>query len=113
VPRSRPPRSRLLVLRGRTCFSALALAPFPPPLGLWYSHPMSNDESTEQCGTEETEQRLQKVFQGAFSGPPTPLKRIPKRNGEARVTCSEEAGRTESSRRGAGRLMAGKIGGPS
>jgi hypothetical protein len=32
----------------------------------------------------ETNQRLQKVLQGAFSGPPTPLKKIPKKNGESR-----------------------------
>ena len=40
---------------------------------------------TDQYSAEETEQRLQKVLQGAFSGPPTPLKDIPKRNGESRV----------------------------
>jgi hypothetical protein len=33
---------------------------------------------------EETEQRLQKMFKGAFSGPPTPLKDIPTRDGESR-----------------------------
>jgi hypothetical protein len=33
---------------------------------------------------QETEQRLQRILQGAFSGPPTPLKDIPKRNGEHR-----------------------------
>lgn len=33
---------------------------------------------------EETVQRLQKALQGAFSGPPTPLKDIPTRNGESR-----------------------------
>jgi hypothetical protein len=33
---------------------------------------------------EETEQRLQKVLRGAFSGPPTPLKDIPTREGESR-----------------------------
>jgi hypothetical protein len=33
----------------------------------------------------DTEQRLQKILQGAFSGPPTPLKDIPKRNGESRT----------------------------
>jgi hypothetical protein len=32
----------------------------------------------------ETEQRLLKILQGAFAGPPTPLKDIPKRNGEHR-----------------------------
>jgi hypothetical protein len=28
--------------------------------------------------------RLEKILQGAFSGPPTPLKDIPTRNGESR-----------------------------
>jgi hypothetical protein len=39
----------------------------------------------------ETEQRLQKILQGAFSGPPTPLKDIPKRNGESRVVKDRSA----------------------
>jgi hypothetical protein len=34
--------------------------------------------------TSEAEQRLRKILQGAFSGPPTSLKDIPKRNGESR-----------------------------
>jgi hypothetical protein len=38
----------------------------------------------DQRSPEETEQRLQKLLEGAFSGPPTPLKRIPKRNGKSR-----------------------------
>ncbi len=29
-------------------------------------------------------QRLQAILRGAFAGPPTPLKDIPKRNGESR-----------------------------
>jgi hypothetical protein len=33
---------------------------------------------------DETEQRLQKILQGAFDGPPTPLKDIPTRHGESR-----------------------------
>jgi hypothetical protein len=32
----------------------------------------------------DTDQRLQKLLQGAFSGPPTPLKDIPTRDGESR-----------------------------
>jgi hypothetical protein len=32
----------------------------------------------------DTEQRLIKLLQGAFSGPPTPLKDIPTRDGESR-----------------------------
>jgi hypothetical protein len=38
----------------------------------------------EKKGAEDTEQRLQKILQGAFSGPPTPLKDIPTRSGESR-----------------------------
>jgi hypothetical protein len=34
--------------------------------------------------TNETEQRLQKILHGAFSGAPTPLKDIPKKTGESR-----------------------------
>jgi len=34
--------------------------------------------------TNETDQHLQKILQGAFSGPPTPLKDIPTRRGESR-----------------------------
>jgi hypothetical protein len=30
-----------------------------------------------------TEQRLEKLLQGAFNGPPTPLKDIPKRSGKS------------------------------
>jgi hypothetical protein len=38
----------------------------------------------DQYSAEETEQRLQKILQGAFSGPPTPLKDIPTKSGESR-----------------------------
>lgn len=30
-------------------------------------------------------QRLQQILRGAFAGPPTPLKAIPKKNGESRT----------------------------
>jgi hypothetical protein len=33
----------------------------------------------------EEHQRLQSILRGAFSGPPTPLKDIPTRNGESRA----------------------------
>jgi hypothetical protein len=41
---------------------------------------MDND----QYSAEETKKRLQKTLQGAFSGPPTPLKDIPTQSGESR-----------------------------
>ena len=40
--------------------------------------------SDSHYSREETEQRLQKILRGAFSEPPTPLKAIPKKNGESR-----------------------------
>ncbi len=39
----------------------------------------------DQFGSKETKHRLEKTLQGAFSGPPTQLKRIPKKNGESRA----------------------------
>jgi hypothetical protein len=38
----------------------------------------------QQGSPNDAEQRLQKILQGAFSGPPTPLKDIPTRDGESR-----------------------------
>ena len=46
--------------------------------------------SKDQFPSEEIEQRLQRVLQGAFIGPPTPLKDIPKRNGESRSLKRKE-----------------------
>lgn len=40
--------------------------------------------SGDQYGAKEADQRLRKALQGAFAGPPTPLKDIPKKNGESR-----------------------------
>ena len=34
---------------------------------------------------QERQRRLKAILQGAFSGPPTPQKDIPKKNGESRV----------------------------
>jgi hypothetical protein len=39
---------------------------------------------------EEFEQRLRSLLHGAFSGPPTPLKNIPKRNGESRAVSKKK-----------------------
>jgi len=39
---------------------------------------------SDNYSQDETDQRLKVIFRGAFSGPPTPLKAIPKKNGEAR-----------------------------
>jgi hypothetical protein len=40
--------------------------------------------------TDEAEQRLKKIMRGAFSGPPTPLKDIPKRDGESRAIGKDQ-----------------------
>lgn len=40
---------------------------------------------------DETEQRLRKILEGAFSGPPTPLKDIPTRFGEKRKSAEKRA----------------------
>jgi hypothetical protein len=38
----------------------------------------------DQRSPEETQERLQKMLCGAFSGPPIPLKNIPTKTGESR-----------------------------
>ena len=44
--------------------------------------PQKNDG--DFYSAEETEQRLRTILRGAFAGPPTPLKDIPKKSGESR-----------------------------
>jgi len=39
---------------------------------------------------DDDQRRLQKILQGAFSGPPTPLKNILKRNGESRTASKKK-----------------------
>ena len=50
-------------------------------------HAIGSTMDDDQRSPEETEQRLQKLLEGAFSGPPKPLKAIPKRNGESRAAA--------------------------
>ena len=45
----------------------------------------------DRYSDKETEQRLRKALAGAFVGPPTPLKAIPKRNGESRSVAKKKA----------------------
>jgi hypothetical protein len=40
---------------------------------------------------KEAQRRLNSVLRGAFSGPPTPLKRIPKKSGESRASIARGA----------------------
>ena len=44
--------------------------------------------SRDQFNKEVTERRLETMLQGAFSGPPTPLKDIPKKTGKSRSAKS-------------------------
>jgi hypothetical protein len=48
---------------------------------------------------QETDQRLQKILQGAFAGPPTPLKDIPTRWGEQRAERKEKPRRKSKKRK--------------
>jgi hypothetical protein len=45
---------------------------------------MARKQSDDSFSEKEAARRLQAVLRGAFAGPPTPLKDIPKRNGESR-----------------------------
>jgi hypothetical protein len=51
---------------------------------------MKTDQGDSRSA-DETEQRLGRLLQGAFSGPPTPLKRIPKKNGKSRAKPRESS----------------------
>jgi hypothetical protein len=53
-----------------------------------FAMPESRDD--EQYSEAETEQRLQKILQGAFAGPPTPLKNVPTKAGKPRITRLNE-----------------------
>jgi hypothetical protein len=46
---------------------------------------MRKQQLSDQYSEQETQRRLEAILRGAFSGPPTPLKDIPKRNGESRT----------------------------
>ncbi|MEI9930786.1 MAG: hypothetical protein WDM89_09595 [Rhizomicrobium sp.] len=48
---------------------------------------------SEQYSPEETEQRLQKLLKGAFSGPPTQMKDIPKKFSKAQPPRAKKTNR--------------------
>lgn len=54
-----------------------------------YNNPMPDKD--DQYSAKETQRRLQKILQGAFSGLPTPLKDIPTRSGESRKLKPKKA----------------------
>jgi hypothetical protein len=53
----------------------------------------------DQYGPKATAHRLQKILQGAFSGPPTPLKDIPTRTGKSRKLARKKPQRRLHRRR--------------
>jgi hypothetical protein len=46
---------------------------------------------SDEYDTAQTQERMQKMLRGAFSGPPTPLKDIPKRDGESRSLKQDQS----------------------
>ena len=45
---------------------------------------MNKDLQEKQYSKQDAQRRLDATLRGAFAGPPTPLKDIPKRDGESR-----------------------------
>jgi len=56
----------------------------------YYDFPMGA-KPDEKFSDEEAQQRLKSALHGAFSGPPTPLKHIPKKSGESRAIKARSA----------------------
>jgi hypothetical protein len=52
---------------------------------------MISKKCSEDYSEQATEQRLDAMLRGAFSGPPTPLKNIPKKSGESRAAKARES----------------------
>ena len=60
---------------------------------------MSGRNKPEDYTEQEIDARVRAVLRGAFSGPPTPLKDIPKRNGESRAEKVKKAQRRKRQRK--------------
>ena len=60
---------------------------------------MGTKQSADEYSAEETQQRLHKILQGAFSGPPTPLKDIPTRWGKSRKSKRKKPQRRRARQR--------------
>jgi hypothetical protein len=54
---------------------------------------------TQTRTDDDSDQRLQKILQGAFSGPPTPLKDIPTRWGKLRASPKKKKSQRPRRRR--------------
>jgi hypothetical protein len=48
---------------------------------------------------DDVKQRLKALLQGAFSGPPTPLKEVPTRSGEKRAARKDQPPRKRRQRK--------------
>jgi hypothetical protein len=60
---------------------------------------------TEHGKEHDSEQRLQRLLQGAFAGPPTPLKDVPKKSGELRAPkTKKKTNRRQNRKREASRV---------
>ena len=55
-------------------------------------------QPNDRISRRESDQRLKSILHGAFDGPPTPLKEIPKRNGEPRSQAKHAAHPSELER---------------
>jgi hypothetical protein len=64
-----------------------------------YDATMKTTQSDGQYSAKETARRVKAAVQGAFAGPPTPLKDIPKKNGESRTIGQKNKRRISQSKK--------------
>jgi hypothetical protein len=51
---------------------------------------MARKQSDDSFSEQETARRIDAIFKGAFAGPPTPLKKIPTRDGKPRAVGKDQ-----------------------
>lgn len=51
---------------------------------------MAKNKRTDEFTAQETRRRVEAALRGAFAGSPTPLKEIPKKNGESRRSAKNK-----------------------
>jgi hypothetical protein len=73
----------------RTC-NISALMIFAGLRNLSFDREEERSMNNDLFDQKETEERLHKVLQGAFAGPPTPLKDIPKKSGVTRASRAKK-----------------------
>ncbi len=57
---------------------------------------MPSKDDVDHYSGQETAERLRKVLKGAFSGPPTPLKELPTKQGKVRKSAKSSASRANA-----------------